>query len=290
MFGTIRMMRAKTAATAAATAIVATMIGAGVAAADPKSTEVKLQSKLPVTVEVTFSGDKALQKVSPWQAAGDDKAYPVARVPEGTSVKWEAKPKNDQDKNRFTSCRGQKSASGSSVTIVISEDSCTKGTASAAPKADTSKNPAPKTDDANKKDAPKADGSNKKNDTANNKTDNKTSGTGSGSGDGDIKLTLENTMDTEAVSFRIWDQAVPGVIIEISGIAAATLNGKKWDAKNTDTISVKKDKGGKYTLDIEWHCGNRGGFAKYKDSASKIQIVKTSDGGCDLKGAAKLKS
>jgi hypothetical protein len=275
MFDTLRR---KTAAAAAGTAIVATMLGSSVATADPKSTEVKLQSNLPVTVEVTLSGDKALQKVSPWQAVADGKAYSVAKVPDGTTVKWEAKPKNDQDKSRFTSCKGQKSASGGSVTVVMSESDCTKSSASATPpKSDASKNPAPKTDDGNKK-----------NDTGDKKTDNKTSGTGSGSGDSDIKLTLENTMDNDAVSFRIWDKGLPGVITEISSIGAATLNGKKWDVRNTDTISVKKDKAGKYTLDIEWHCGNRGGFAKYKDSSTKIQVVRASDGGCELKGAAKL--
>ena len=296
MFEMLQNLRTKSAAMAAGTVVAATMFGAGVAAAEPKSTDVKLQSKLPVTVEVKFSGDKALEKVSPWQAGANGEAHSVGKVPDGTTIKWEAKPKNDQDKNRFTACHGQKTVTGLTTTITMSEDDCSKAAATAAPKPapapspkadDTSKKDAPKADDTSKKDAPKAD-TNKKTDTANNKTDGKGSGSGSGSGDDDLKLTLENTMDNDAVSFRIRDQGVPGVTIEISSIGAATLNGKKWDVKNTDTISVKKDKGGKYTLDIEWHCGNRGGFAKYKDSSTKIQVVRASDGGCELKGAAKL--
>ena len=60
MFETLQNLRTKSAAMAAGTVVAATMIGAGVAAAEPKSTDLKLQSKLPVTVEVKFSGDKAL--------------------------------------------------------------------------------------------------------------------------------------------------------------------------------------------------------------------------------------
>ena len=282
MFETLPNLRMKAAAMAAGTAVAATLIGSGMAAADPKSTDVKLQSKLPVTVEVKFTGDKALEKAGPWQAAANGEAHSVGKVPDGTTIKWEAKPKTDQDKSRFTACRGQKTVTGLTTTITMSEDDCSKAAASAAPKPAPA--PPPKADDTSKKDDASKKDTPKKTDTANNKTDNKSSG----SGDGEIKLTLENTMDNDAVSFRIRDKGLPGVITEISGISAATLNGKKWDAKNTDTISVKKDKGGKYTLEIEWHCGNRGGFAKYSDSSTKIQIVRSSDGGCDLKGAAKL--
>ena len=284
MFEALQNLRTKSAALAAGTVVAATMLGAGVAAAEPKSTDVKLQSKLPVTVEVKFSGDKGLEKVSPWQATANSEPHSVGKVPDGTTIRWEAKPKNDQDKNRITSCRGQKTVTGLTSTITISKDDCSKAAATAAPKPAPA--PAPKAEDTSKKDAPKTDP--KKTDTANNKTDNKSSGSGAGSGDGEIKLTLENTMDNDAVSFRIWDKGLPGVITEISGISAATLNGKKWDAKNTTTTAVKKDKDGKYTLEIEWHCGNRGGFAKYKDSSTKIQVVRVSDGGCELKGAAKL--
>src|SRR3954451_21809251 len=98
MFDLVRNARTRAVAASAGIVVVATIIGAGVSAADtPKAkvTEVSLQNTLKVTVEVTFSGDEALKKISPWQSSGDGSARVIAKVPDGTTVKWEAKPKND---------------------------------------------------------------------------------------------------------------------------------------------------------------------------------------------------
>jgi hypothetical protein len=255
---------------AAGIIIIATIIGAGVSAAEtPKAkvtdkvTEVSLQNALKISVAVTFSGTEALQKKGSVSSVGD-KAQVIGNVPDGTTIKWEAKPKTDQDKNMFTACKGEKKVSGLKDTIVMSSDSCTK--ANAAAKTGTS-------------------------DTqANNKTPAKSADNDAGS----IQITFENTTDNQTVSLKITDQATPGVTQEISSIASATNNGTPWPSavKNTATATVKKDKSGKYNIEVNWNCRDNdgrgkyshGGDAKYNDSASTMQIVKSSDG-CALKTA-----
>ncbi len=279
MFDVLRNGRIKAAAATAGTVVIATIIGAGMCAADtPKAkttnkvTEVSLQNALKVTVEVTFTGDEALKKISPWQSTGDGTRV-IGKFPDGTNIKWEAKPKSDQDKNQFTSCKGEKKISGSSATIVMSPDSCSR--ANAAPKSDANNKTSEKGTDSSSS-APK-------NSASNTQGNNKTSGN-SGDGAGkSIKITFDNTMDNqEGVSLRIWDEAVPGVIQETS-MAPAMLNGKSTGHSHTTSATGKKDKSGNYSIDIEFHCGNRGGNVKIKGSASTIQVVKSSNGGCELK-------
>jgi hypothetical protein len=278
MFDVLRNGRMKAAASAG-TIIIATMIGAGVCAADtPKAktadkvTEVSLQNALKVTVEVTFTGDEALKKISPWQSSGDGTRV-IGKFPDGTNIKWQAKPKNDQDKNQFTSCKGEKKISGSSATIVMSLDSCSK--ANAASKSDASKT------QANSKTSEKGSGSGSG--SAAPKTDtSKTPDKNADSGE-TIKITFDNTMDNqEGVSLRIWDVAVPGVIQETS-MSAGILNGKPSTLRHTTSATGKKDKSGNYNIEVEFHCGNRGGNEKVKGSASTLLIVKSGNGGCELK-------
>lgn len=312
MFDTVRNVRLKTAAASAGIVIIATILGAGVSAADTKGklTEVSLQNTLPVTVEVTFSGDEALKKISPYQSGGNGPARVVGKVPDGITIKWEAKPKNDQDKNQFTGCKGEKKVSGSTATIVVSTDSCGKSSANAASKTGAGNTQANDKTDKDKTDKDKTEKDKTSNDkkanekkaddkaannktsndkTANNKKDNdKTSGNSADSAGGTMQVTLENTLDNDAVRLRIWDLVDGGAsYLEIDSIGAATFNGKPSGVKNTSNFNAKKDKSGKYSIEVEWHCGDRGGVAKYKDSVNKIQIVKSGDG-CELKNVKKL--
>jgi len=295
MFDTLRNTRMKTAASSAGIVVIATMIGAGVSVADTKGklTEVSLQNTLPITVEVTFSGDETLKKISPYQTAGNGPARVIGKVADGITIKWEAKPKNDQDKNKYIGCKGEKKVSGATTTIVMSADNC--GKANAAPKADTTNNQANSKPSEKSPDAKAASDKAAKDKAAKDKTDNektannKTSGNSADSAGGTLQITFQNTMDNQAVSsMRIWDLAVPGSSsLDISSIGAATLDGKPSGFKNTINFTAKKDKGGKYNIEVELHCDKYGNTAKYKDAVTTIPIVKSSDGGCELKNVKK---
>jgi hypothetical protein len=136
MLDTFRNKRMMAATRSAGIVGIATIIGSGVAAADPKATEVKLQNKSGVALEVTITdGDAMLKKKGSIEFAAGD-ARSIGTVPDGTTLKWVATPKRDDDKNRFTGCKGDKKVSGSKDTIVIEEKNCNKSSAAAPPKID----------------------------------------------------------------------------------------------------------------------------------------------------------
>jgi hypothetical protein len=123
MFDTLRNNRMKTAAASAGVVVaMATLLGAGKAAAEPKQTAVKIQSQLPVTVEVTFTGITV--SGGTYQIASNGEARPLGNAPDGTTIKWVAKPKNPDDKGKFTQCKGEKKVAGLTSTIVLTADSC----------------------------------------------------------------------------------------------------------------------------------------------------------------------
>jgi hypothetical protein len=96
-----------------------------------------------------------------------------------------------------------------------------------------------------------------------------------------MKITFENLMEKEALSLRIWDQVgdPDRSPLEISPIGAGTIDGKPSGFKNTYDFTARKDKSGKFDIEVEWHCGNKGGNQKIKGSVSKIQFVDK----CELK-------
>jgi hypothetical protein len=112
---------------------------------------------------------------------------------------------------------------------------------------------------------------------------NKKSGNGAGSAAEKITITFENTMDDQAVSLRIYDEAgtQPLSYTDVSSIAPATFSGKPSGLKNTFDHTVTKDKSGKFDIRVSLDCGRGGGTGgvEYKGLVSKIQIVK----GCQLK-------
>ena len=86
MLDRLRNMRG-TPLSSAGTVVIATIIGAGVAAADTKVTEVKLQNKSGVTLEVTITdGDAALKKKGAIQSASGNDARSIGTVPDGTKI------------------------------------------------------------------------------------------------------------------------------------------------------------------------------------------------------------
>jgi hypothetical protein len=262
-------IRMRPAASSAGIVVIATIIGAGVAAADPKVTEVKLQNKSGVTLEVTITdGDATLKKKGPIQSVAGNDARSIGTVPDGTTLKWVATPKRDDDKNRFTGCKGDKKVSGSTDTIVIEEKNCSKSSATTAPKTDASSKKADNEKSGNGQGSGSAANAPPKTGTS--------SGQGSGSNKGTIKL--ENTMDdVVVVDVKLSDELDnPYNRTEISSIPS-----KK-------TIEVKpdftKDKSGKFDITISFSCwkdgdGNKsiysGGLLKYKGSGTTIQIEKT---------------
>jgi hypothetical protein len=134
MLDTFRNKRMMAATRSAGIVGIATIIGSGVAAADPKATEVKLQNKSGVALEVTITdGDAMLKKKGSIEFAAGD-ARSIGTVPDGTTLKWVATPKRDDDKNRFTGCKGDKKVSGSKDTVVIEEKNCNKSSAATAAK------------------------------------------------------------------------------------------------------------------------------------------------------------
>jgi hypothetical protein len=248
-------------ATSAGIIAIATIAGAGVSAADTKKvTEVKLQNKSGVTIEVTITdGDAALKKKGAIQSAPGNEARTIGTVPDGTTLKWEATPKYDRDKNLFPTCKGDKKVSGSTDTIVIDESHCKKSSVNAAPKTDTSKKQA---DDQKKEDDKK-------------KAEDKKP---ANSADDKVTIKLENTMDdVTVVDVKLYDELDnPNNRTEISFIEPKKL----FEVKPR----FAKDKGGKFDITISFSCwkdgdGNKaiysGGLLKYKGSGTTIQIEKS---------------
>ena len=139
MFDTLRNHRTKAAAASAGVVAIAALLGASNAAADTKKTTtsdtkktvtaVKIKSQLPVTVIVTFSG----ASIGDYQATPGGDAHELAKVDDGTTIRWVAKPKNEADKSQFVQCKGDKKVSGLSDTLTLTDSSCEKA-AAAAPK------------------------------------------------------------------------------------------------------------------------------------------------------------
>ena len=196
MFDTLRNVRMQAAAASAGIVFIATVVGTGMSAADTpkgKLTEVSLQNTLKVTVEVTFSGDEGLKKIGAWQSSGDGSAHIVGKVPDGTTIKWTARPKHDQDKNQFTACTGEKKVSGTSTTIVITPDGCSKANAAPKPEASNNKTSA--------KSADSTDSSTPKNGGTNTQANNKTSGNkGDSAGSSAPKNDANKTQDNNKTS------------------------------------------------------------------------------------------
>jgi hypothetical protein len=291
----------------AAMVVAATAGSTGRAAAD---TEVKVKNSLGVTVEVNFSGDKGFKPIKEFQSSSAGEARSVGRAAEGTTIHWEAKPKRDQDKTLFATCKGDKKVSGTSSTIEMSKDGCSQSAASVPPPA-PSASPAPKpgsNTQADKKPSGSGAGSGTGSGSGSGAGSGAGSGSGSGAGSGSgsaagsgagsksgsaasktMNVKFDNQMDTTSVTLRIYDDLAGGGATDIDSLPAATLNGKSWNVSHVSTVSFEKDKSGNYFISVSMKCGDKGqGGVKYKGSATTIQIVRSNDGGCELKGVTKL--
>jgi len=122
-----------------AAGIATTMIsGVEVAAAGPIA--VTVENKLPVTVEVEFSGGSSVKSLQ----LSSGHTYPLGNVSDGATVRWVAKPRRPEDA-KFAQCKGEGTVTAAKSTITLNADHCDATTASAAPKTGASNDQPPKT-------------------------------------------------------------------------------------------------------------------------------------------------
>jgi hypothetical protein len=128
MFKTLRNARARTAANYTGVFVVATVLGTGVAAADPKLKTVMLDNGFPVDVKVTYEGYSKMPGSFHYKAAGTN--FRLGDIPEGTTLTWTASPEPGQlDKSTFTKCTGNWKITSSTNKVVLAGGCDHKATA-----------------------------------------------------------------------------------------------------------------------------------------------------------------
>jgi hypothetical protein len=113
----------KTAAKCAAVFVVATAVGTGFAAADPKMKTVMLDNGFPVDVRVTYEGYSKMSGSFGYQK--NHTGYRLGDIPEQTTLKWVAVPEPGQD-STFKSCRGSWTITSSTIKVVLISTDCVK--------------------------------------------------------------------------------------------------------------------------------------------------------------------
>jgi hypothetical protein len=130
MLNSFRNIRTMAVAKSAGVIGIATILGAGVAAAD--QIQVKVNSVLTGTFIVNFTGGGISLKDHEVPSGGS--ALPLAKATDGATITWVGRPKKP-DESKFAECSGSATVTAKDPTITLKAQTCKDKTAATAPKA-----------------------------------------------------------------------------------------------------------------------------------------------------------